>query len=88
MLNKIIISASICLLSACSTPDIRYEVKEVKVPIPVACQTPHPDKPDYHFEKLSLTASLYDKVKALLADRRLYQSYTQELDAALKSCKE
>ena len=76
-------------LASCATPDpvIKYETVEVKIPIPVECKTPVPPKPDYNFDKLRIEDTIYDKTKALLADRLLRDAYEKELKAALESCK-
>lgn len=88
MQNKLIIVLAL-LISACSTTDkpVVYETIKVNVPVPVECKTPMPEKPQYNFDQLSVDQTIYEKVRALLADRLLYLAYQAELEAALKSCK-
>jgi hypothetical protein len=77
------------LLTGCVTTKevIRYETKEVKVPIPIKCETPIPEVPDFNFPKLKEEDTIFDKVKALLADRNLHLGYEEQLLTALQSCK-
>lgn len=72
------------LLTSCVT---QPEIKEVKIPIPVKCTTPTPAEPTYYFDQLTKENTLFEKVRALLADRQLYLAYQTELKAALDSCK-
>ena len=65
---------------------IRYVTQEVKIPIPVKCQTPTPEKPDFSFPKLQEDSDLFEKVKSLLADRNLNLGYEEKLLTALQSC--
>lgn len=81
----------ITFVSGCATTQpqetIRYVTQEVKVPIPVKCQTPTPDKPDFSFPKLQEDSDLFEKVKSLLSDRNLHLGYEDQLLTALQSCK-
>lgn len=87
-LSKYLIALTI-FVAGCETPKpiIEYRTQEVKVPVPVVCQTEEPKAPETAFEKLTEQDSLYEKVKALLSDRLLYLAYQAELRTALKSCK-
>lgn len=88
MTNKIAFILTLAFVTGCTTvPQIKYETVEVKIPIPVECKTPTPEKPNFFFDKLTQESTIYDKVKAMLADRQLAASYETELLAALKSCK-
>jgi hypothetical protein len=87
---KVVISTVLVLmLSACATPEpiIKTEIQTVKVPVPIPCATEIPLKPDFNFDKLSLDKDIFEKVKALLADKSLHLGYEKELLTALKSCK-
>lgn len=88
--NKIIIGTISLILVGCAATPIdstKVVIKYVDVPVPVPCNTPIPDEPEYNFPKLTTDASIFEKVKALLADRTLDKAYNLELTSALKSCK-
>jgi histone deacetylase complex regulatory component SIN3 len=77
----------VLVLSGCCTPDIRTEYKEVKIPIAVPCAVEVPTAPKMYFSNIAESASIFEKVKALLADRKLYDGYIEELSGALDSCR-
>lgn len=87
MQNNILICA-IVLLGGCATtePAINTVIQTVEVPIAVPCKASVPLKPDFNFDKLSTDHDVFDKTKALLADRKLHMGYEGELLAALTSC--
>jgi len=78
----------IMLFSGCSTTDpvINSKIQQVDVPITVPCKATMPPEPESNFDKLSPDQDIFEKAKALLADRKLSQGYEAELIAALKSC--
>ncbi len=78
----------IILLSGCATqaPVVEVRTQIVKVPVTVLCDVKIPVKPNYNFDKLTQDDSLFDKVKALLADRILRDAYELELAVALNTC--
>lgn len=69
------------------TETIRYVPQEVKIPVPIKCQTPIPEKPDFSFPKIKEDSDIFEKVKSLLADRNLHLGYEDQLLTALQSCK-
>jgi hypothetical protein len=74
--------------AGCSTvPTVRYETVEVKVPVRVPCAVETPALPTWVVPSLNENATIFDRVKALLADRELAAGYQAELAAALASCK-
>lgn len=77
------------LISGCATtePAIQTIIQRVEVPIEVPCKQEIPVKPDFNFDDLREEDPLFDKTKALLADRKLHIAYEEELLAALKACK-
>lgn len=87
MRNNILICA-IILLSGCATtePAINTVIQTVEVPVAVPCKAIVPTKPDFNFDKLTIEQDVFDKTKALLADRKLHLGYEGELLAALNSC--
>ena len=89
MQSRILILALPLLVSACAwdKPLIQTVVQKVEIPISVPCKAEIPPVPLFNFGSLTIDQDIYDKNKALLADRELYVGYTAELLAALKSCK-
>lgn len=91
MLSKTIIFSTVVIISVgCATPPppvIQTVIQRVEVPIPIPCKAETPAKPDFNFDKLKEEDSIFDKVKSLLADRKLSEGYQRELSAALESCK-
>ena len=87
MRNNILIF-SIILLSGCATtePVINTVIQRVEVPIATPCKALVPVKPDFNFDKLTVEQTVFDKTKALLADRKLHMGYEGELLTALNSC--
>jgi len=88
MENKLLLSALAIFLSGCATTDpvINTVIQKVEVPIEVPCKAIVPTKPDFNFDKVTLDQDVFEKTKALLADRKLHQGYEIELLAALNSC--
>lgn len=77
------------VLVGCATtrePTINTLIQKVDVPIAVSCKVDMPVKPVYNFSKLGTDADIFDKIKALLADRKLSQGYELEMETALNSC--
>ena len=58
---------------------------EVKVPVPVKCETPDPKEPTYRFSPPY--TNIFDAVRDLMGDREVALAYENELKTALKSCK-
>ena len=92
MQNKLYLLGAVLFLAACGhtnppvEPGVRIEQVIVKVPVAIPCNAIPPLAPQFNFEKLVITDSIYDKTKALLADRKLHLAYEAELLAALNSC--
>ena len=88
MQNKLLSLAFIAILSGCATtePVINTVIQKVEVPVAVPCKVTVPAKPDYNFDKVTVDQDVFDKTKALLADRKLSQGYEGELIAALNTC--
>ena len=86
--NLIIIS--LLSLSACATqePLVRVVTQKVEIPIPVACVTPLPIKPEYNVPKLTIDHNMFEKTKAYIADEQLRKGYEKELLVALNSCRQ
>lgn len=88
MQNNLLIIGLVVLLSGCATtePVINTVIQKVEIPIAVPCKAEVPVKPDFNFDKLTLDQDVFEKTRALLADRKLHLGYETELLAALNSC--
>jgi len=88
MQGKLLSLAFIAILTGCATtePVINTIIQKVEVPIAVPCKIAIPVKPDFNFDKVTLEQDIFEKTKALLADRKLSQGYEGELIAALNTC--
>jgi len=86
--NNLLIIGLVVLLSGCATtePVINTVIQKVEIPIAVPCKAEVPVKPDFNFDKLTLDQDVFEKTRALLADRKLHLGYETELLAALNSC--
>jgi hypothetical protein len=86
--NKFLVVILALFVSGCAHKEvIKYETVTVEVPIPIGCLTSIPERPDFIFNKITIESDIFEKVKALLADRNLSIAYQKELEAALASCK-
>jgi len=89
MQNKLLMLVAVVLLAGCATntpPGINTVIQRVEIPIAVPCKAEVPAKPDFNFDKLAPDQDVFDKTKAVLADRKLHIGYETELLAALNSC--
>lgn len=86
--QTIFIFILILLMAGCATHDpvINTVIQEVKIPIAIPCSAIIPPSPKFNFDSIVITDNIYDKVKALLADRKIAKGYEIELSAALNSC--
>lgn len=78
----------LCLLAlgGCATA-ARVEIQTVKVPVPVACREPTPDRPSMPTEGLSEDADPFDLLRASLAEIDRREGYEVKLVVALENCK-
>lgn len=72
-------------LAGCAGKE-RLVIQKVSVPVSVPCKVKVPERPTYATESMDLDASIFDKVKALLAEREQRKAREAELEAAAKSC--
>jgi hypothetical protein len=88
MQNSILI-ISVLFLAGCATtkePAINTVIQRVEVPISVPCKATIPVKPEFNFDKLTTEQDVFEKTKALLADRKLHLGYEGELLTSLIAC--
>jgi hypothetical protein len=82
---RVVVILSALLLASCATKE-RIVVQKVSVPVGVPCKVKIPDAPPYAVDDLDLNASIFDKAKALLAEREQRKAREAELEAAARSC--
>ncbi len=76
--------AVLALVGCSSVP--RVEIQEVKVPVPVECREPIPDRPAMPTETLADDADPFELLRAALAEIDRREGYEVRLLAALLSC--
>lgn len=85
------IRSSICLaalaLAGCAAPVPRVEVQQVKVPIPVECKEPVPERPSMPTEALQVGASVDAFTQAAQVEIERREGYEGQLRAALDNCR-
>ncbi|WP_338496120.1 hypothetical protein [Delftia tsuruhatensis] len=84
MMRAILLLAALGLAGCGSVP--RVEVQEVKVPVPVECREPIPDRPAMPTEALADDADPFELLRAALAEIDRREGYEVRLLAALIAC--
>ncbi len=74
-------------LGGCATAPL-IEIQIVKVPVPVECREPTPDRPSMPTEALAEDADPFELLRASLAEIDRREGYEIRLRAALESCVE
>lgn len=78
----------LCLLAVggCATPT-RVEIQAIKVPVPVECREPTPERPSMPTEALAEDADPFELLRASLAEIDRREGYEVKLVAALENCR-
>ena len=84
MMRAILLLAALALAGCSSVP--RVEIQTVKVPVPVECREPVPDRPNMPTETLADDADPFELLRAALAEIDRREGYEVRLLAALISC--
>ena len=63
------------------------DVLQVRIPVPIACSEPVPERPSMPTEALRTDASLDDFARAAMAEIERREGYEGQLVAALESCR-
>ena len=79
-MNKLILLAALALGACSRTPP----PEPVKVMVPTPCVSKKPERPNYPI--VTPETGLFDRVKALLAERELRRAYEGELEATVNAC--
>lgn len=72
--------AALALAGCASAP------QRVEVAVPVPCRVTVPPEPSWATAALADNATIWDQVKALLAERRQRMAYEDQLRAAAQAC--
>ena len=78
------IAVALALAGCTAAP--RVEVQQVKVPVPVECREPIPDRPAMPTEALAGDADPFELLRAALAEIDRREGYEVRLLAALVVC--
>ncbi|WP_280191203.1 hypothetical protein [Delftia sp. PS-11] len=84
MMRAVVLLGALALTGCGAVP--RVQVQEVKVPVPVECREPIPDRPAMPTEALAEDAAPFELLRAALAEIDRRQGYEVRLLAALIAC--
>lgn len=80
----LIVACAPLLVAGCASgPET---VREVRVPVPVACLAAMPEKPAFPADDLDPAADLWTKGTTLWADRAARQAYEKTIETTLRAC--
>lgn len=85
MTGRVFVSALLLLLAGCAAQPV-VTVRQVKVPVPVACQEPIPTRPVMPTEALQPPVPLDTFAQAAMAEIERREGYEQQLLAGLQAC--
>lgn len=83
---RILLLGMILPIVGCTTTEYVKEPVDVYVPVPVPCDVEIPPDVRHATDYLSREDSDFDKIKALLVERRERAALEAELRALLKAC--
>ncbi len=84
MMRTLMLLAALALAGCGAVP--RVDVQEIKVPVPVECREPIPDRPSMPTEALADDADPYVLLRAALAEIDRREGYEVRLRASLLAC--
>ena len=86
-MNKIISLIAMCvLLSACGTTDVVYKPVPVETTVSVPCHIPAITAPAMPTAAITPKNTLFEQVRALLAEIEVHKGYEAMLSASMKAC--
>lgn len=85
---RLLVLGLIAPIVGCTTTEYVKEPVDVYVPVPVPCHVNIPPPKRHATDYLSKDDSDFDKIRALLVERRERQSVERELRALLETCSE
>lgn len=84
MMRTTLLLGALALAGCGTTP--RVEIQVVKVPVPVECREPVPDRPSMPTETLAEDAGPFELLRAALAEIDRREGYEVRLLSALLIC--
>lgn len=75
----------LALLAGCATKPV-VQLQQAKVPVPVACSEPVPERPAMPTEALSPPVTLDSFAKAAMAEIERREGYERQLRTGLLAC--
>lgn len=85
MMGRTLVPVLPLLLAGCAAQPV-VQVQQVKVPVPVACQEPIPERPAMPTEGLQSPVMLDAFAQAAMAEIERREGYEQQLLAGLRAC--
>lgn len=86
-MKRLIVMAAMVLTGCGNTPALPPAYVEVKVPVPVPCQTAPVAVPAFAVDQLPIGATIDVQMRALRAERHQRIGYERELLAANEVCR-
>lgn len=86
MRGRVFLPLLLALLAGCAAKPPVVQVQQVKVPVPVACSEPVPERPVMPTEALQPPVTLDAFAQAAMAEIERRQGYERQLLAGLRAC--
>lgn len=86
MRGRVFLPLLLALLAGCAAKPPVVQLQQVKVPVPVVCSEPVPERPVMPTEALSPPVSLDTFAQAAMAEIERREGYERQLLAGLRAC--
>lgn len=86
MKKIIFLIAASAILSACGTTDVVYKPVPVETAVSVPCHIPAVAAPAFPTDAITPKNSLFEQVRAALAEIEIRRGYEAMLTASLRAC--
>lgn len=86
MIKFIATIAACAMLAACATPDVIYQPVPVQTMVTVPCRIPAVATPAMPTDGITPKNSLFEQVRALMAENEVRRGYEGILLASVKAC--
>jgi hypothetical protein len=84
---KLFLIPFFCFLTSCASQDQTFVPQRVEVPVRVPCvSSDHILHPSWPLDSITNKNTLFEKVRAALAEIELRAAYEAQLEAAVKGC--
>ena len=85
-MKKILMFALVLPLCACGTTDVVYKPVQVETTVTVPCHIPAVATPAMPTATITPKSTLFEQVRALLAENEIRRGYEAMLAALIKAC--